>query len=64
MSEKNPSISLREFISQTKEELEVFEKNWSALADIDSQNWPMSMPIGDWEDQFEFMNSRCRISNY
>ena len=48
----NPTISLREFISETKDELERFERIWRTSSDNDPQNWPMSMTAGEWEEQF------------
>ena len=53
----NPPISLREFISEAKDELEVFEKNWRTLAATDPDNWPLSMPIGEWFEQFQIYES-------
>lgn len=44
-------MDIGEFVAQTKQALDEFEKNHRAESAKDPEGWPLRMPKEDWEEQ-------------
>lgn len=52
-------LTVEEFIVAMQKELELFKQQWrSAANENDSEIYPDSMPMADWEEQFYFWNNQ------
>jgi hypothetical protein len=45
-------MNLEEFIQESKNDIERFEKFWKEQQALTPEHFPPSMPPGDWFDQF------------
>lgn len=43
--------TLDEFLSTTRGKLDAFEKNWCEQVPSGNDNFPMSLPLVDWDEQ-------------
>lgn len=44
-------MKLQEFIQETKQDADRFDKMWSERCQKDPENWPLEMDGGEWFEQ-------------
>ena len=44
--------TLDEFVARAKSEVDKFAEEWRKGRETDPEHWPMSLPPGDWDEQF------------
>jgi len=45
--------TLDEFLSMTREKLDTFERFWREQVATGNDNFPVYLPLGDWDEQFD-----------
>ena len=48
------TITLAEWVAKINEQTRAFELYWKSLHNDDPENYPVVLPEGDWEEQFDF----------
>jgi len=60
--ENSMSITISEYVTKRKEELEQFERHW--LQNQGAPGWPKKMPEGEWFEQEAAWGSYTERSQY
>jgi hypothetical protein len=47
-----PDIDLEAFVEQMLGEVQAFARQWRNSSAEDPANWPRTMPLGEWDEQF------------